>query len=159
MAVAEVAMIIAGAKKAVNFCNAFAEAHGDFSQCIDNIKHFYDCADQIKEAEERTSEGDYFSRNSVEAEALQKLNANYQMQQMESTLRQLIVWNMSEGHYIEFQRDRKRLREARLAAVRRKAHRRKMMIDGVFIFTCVVGTLAFVWSILAWILGFTTEIL
>lgn len=142
MAVAEIGMLIAGARKAVQFCNAVAEANGDFQQCLGKIQQFYNCADAIREAEVRTENGDYFSRNSPEAEALFNLNARAEMQAMEDTLRTLIVWNLSEQHYRDFQRDRKRIRERRLALARRRAARRKMLIDGTFIGLCAIAGIA-----------------
>jgi len=141
MAVAEIGMLIAGARKAVQFCNAVAEANGDFQQCLGKIQQFYNCADAIREAEVRTENGDYFSRNSPEAEALLNLNARAEMQAMEDTLRTLIVWNLSEQHYRDFQRDRKRIRERRLAKARAKAARRKMLIDGTFIGLCAIAAI------------------
>lgn len=136
MAIAEIGMLIAGARKAVQFCNAVAEANGDFQQCVGKIQQFYNCADSIREAEVKAENGDYFSRNSPEAESLQNLNARYQMEQMEAQLRTLIVWNMSEQHYKDMMRDRKRIRERRLAAAKAKAARRKMFIDGTFLAIC-----------------------
>lgn len=136
MAIAEIGMLIAGARKAVQFCNAVAEANGDFQQCVGKIQQFYNCADAIREAEVKAESGDYFSRNSPEAESLQNLNARYQMEQMEAQLRTLIVWNMSEQHYKDMMRDRKRIRERRLAAAKAKAARRKMFIDGSFLAGC-----------------------
>jgi len=139
MAIAEIGMLIAGARKAVQFCNADAEANGDFQQCVGKIRQFYNCADAIREAEVKAENGDYFSRNSPEAESLENLNARYQMEQMEAQLRTLIVWNMSEQHYKDMMRDRKRIRERRLAAAKAKAARRKMLIDGTFIGLCVMS--------------------
>ena len=136
MAIAEIGMLIAGARKAVQFCNAVAGANGDFQQCVGKIQQFYNCADAIREAEVKAESGDYFSRNSPEAESLQNLNARYQMEQMEAQLRTLIVWNMSEQHDKDMMRDRKRIRERRLAAAKAKAARRKMFIDGSFLAGC-----------------------
>lgn len=138
MAVAEIGMLIAGARKAVQFCNAVAEANGDFQQCLGKIQQFYNCADAIREAEVKAESGDYFARNSPEAEALQNLNARAEMQAMEDTLRTLIIWNLSEQHYLDFQRDRKRIRERRLAIAKARAARRKMLIDGTFIGLCAI---------------------
>ena len=138
MAVAEIGMLIAGARKAVQFCNAVAEANGDFQQCLGKIQQFYNCVDGIREAEVRAENGDYFSRNSPEAEALQNLNARWQIEQLEAQIRTLVVWNMSEEHYKSMMRDRKRIRERRLAAARAKAARRKMLIDGTFIGLCAI---------------------
>lgn len=139
MAIAEIGMLIAGARKAVQFCNAVAEANGDFQQCVGKIQQFYNCADAIREAEVKAENGDYFSRNSPEAEALQNLNARAELQAMEDTLRTLIIWNLSEQHYLDYQRDRKRIRERRLAKAKAKAARRKMLIDGTFIGLCVMS--------------------
>jgi len=139
MAIAEIGMLIAGARKAVQFCNAVAEANGDFQQCVGKIQQFYNCADAIREAEVKAENGDYFSRNSPEAEALQNLNARAELQAMEDTLRTLIIWNLSEQHYLDYQRDRKRIREKRLAKAKAKAARRKMLIDGSFIALCVMS--------------------
>jgi len=138
MAVAEIGMLIAGARKAVQFCNAVAEANGDFQQCLGKIQQFYNCADAIREAEVKAESGDYFARNSPEAEALQNLNARYQMEQLEAQIRTLIVWNMSEQHYKDMMRDRKRIRERRLAVAKARAARRKMLIDGTFICLCAI---------------------
>ena len=58
------------------------------------------------------------------------------MEQMESQLRTLIVWNMSEQHYKDMMRDRKRIRERRMALAKARAARPKMMIDGTFVLGC-----------------------
>ena len=147
-------MLIAGARKAVQFCNAVAEANGDFQQCVGKIQQFYNCADSIREAEVKAESGDYFSRNSPEAESLQNLNARYQMEQMEAQLRTLIVWNMSEQHYKDMMRDRKRIREQRLARVQAIAKRRRMMIDGTVILLIVIAAVTTLVVSISFILGF-----
>ncbi len=147
-------MLIAGARKAVQFCNAVAEANGDFQQCVGKIQQFYNCADSIREAEVKAESGDYFSRNSPEAESLQNLNARYQMEQMEAQLRTLIVWNMSEQHYKDMMRDRKRIREQRLARVQAIAKRRRMMIDGTVILLIVTATVTTLVVSISFILSF-----
>ena len=154
MAIAEISMLIAGARKAVQFCNAVAEANGDFQQCVGKIQQFYNCADSIREAEVKAESGDYFSRNSPEAESLQNLNARYQMEQMEAQLRTLIVWNMSEQHYKDMMRDRKRIREQRLARVQAIAKRRRMMIDGTVILLIVTATVTTLVVSISFILSF-----
>jgi hypothetical protein len=70
MAIAEISMAIAGARKAVQFVKAVAEAKGDFDQCIGKIHNFYNFYDTVREAEVKAQNGDYFSRNSPEAIAL-----------------------------------------------------------------------------------------
>jgi len=153
MAIAEIGMLIAGARKAVQFCNAVAEANGDFQQCIGKIQQFYNCADAIREAEVKAEKGDYFSRNSPEAESLQNLNARYQMEQMEAQLRTLIVWNMSEQHYKDMMRDRKRIRKQRLDKAQAIAKRRRMMIDGTAILLIIVVSVTVLVGSISFILG------
>ena len=154
MAIAEIGMLIAGARKAVQFCEAVAEANGDFQQCVGRIQQFYNCVDSIREAEVRAESGDYFSRNSPEAESLQNLNARFQMEQMEAQLRTLIVWNMSEEHYKSMMRDRKRIRERRLQIAKAKAARRKMMIDGTFVMGCALFGFGIIWYAAFLIIGY-----
>ena len=155
MAVAEIGMLIAGARKAVQFCEAVAEANGDFQQCVGKIQTFFNCADAIREAEVKAESGDYFSRNSPEAEALQNLNARYQMEQMENQLRTLIVWNMSEQHYKDMMRDRKRIRERRMALAKARAARRKMMIDGTFVLGCTAFAIGLIVYTAVLIMGYS----
>ena len=99
MAVAEISMAIAGARKAVQFIKAVAEAKGDFDQCIGKIHNFYNFYDTVREAEVKAQNGDYFQRNSPEAQALEEIQAAYQMEQMEEQIRFLIHYNMSPEHF------------------------------------------------------------
>jgi len=141
MAVAEISMAIAGARKAVQFIKAVAEAKGDFDQCIGKIHNFYNFYDTVREAEVKAQNGDYFSRNSPEAIALEEIQAAYQMEQMEEQIRFLIHYNMSPEHFKRMMRRRKEIRAKRLERAKAKAERRRLLIDGLFIFACVVVAL------------------
>jgi len=141
MAVAEISMAIAGARKAVQFIKAVAEAKGDFDQCIGKIHNFYNFYDTVREAEVKAQSGDYFQRNSPEAQALEEIQAAYQMEQMEEQIRFLIHYNMSPEHFKRMMRRRKEIRAKRLERAKAKAERRRLLIDGLFIFACVVVAL------------------
>ena len=141
MAVAEISMAIAGARKAVQFIKAVAEAKGDFDQCIGKIHNFYNFYDTVREAEVKAQNGDYFSRNSPEAIALEEIQAAYQMEQMEEQIRFLIHYNMSPEHFKRMMRRRKEIRAKRLERAKLKAERRRLLIDGLFIFACVIVAL------------------
>jgi len=141
MAVAEISMAIAGARKAVQFVKAVAEAKGDFDQCIGKIHNFYNFYDTVREAEVKAQSGDYFQRNSPEAQALDEIQAAYEMEQMEEQMRLLIWYNMSPEHFKRMMRRRKQIRAERLERAKAKAERRKLLIDGLFIFACVIVAL------------------
>jgi len=138
MAIAEISMAIAGARKAVQFVKAVAEAKGDFDQCIGKIHNFYNFYDTVREAEVKAQNGDYFSRNSPEAIALEEIQAACQMEQMEEQMRFLIHYNMSPEHFKRMMRRRKEIRAQRLQKAKAKAERRKLLVDGLFIFVCVI---------------------
>jgi len=141
MAIAEISMAISGARKAVQFVKAVAEAKGDFDQCIGKIHNFYNFYDTVREAEVKAQNGDYFSRNSPEAQALEEIQAAYQMEQMEEQMRFLIHYNMSPEHFKRMMRRRKEIRAKRLERAKAKAERRRVFIDGLFILICL-GTSA-----------------
>ena len=143
MAVAEISMAIAGARKAVQFIKAVAEAKGNFDQCIGKIHNFYNFYDTVREAEVRAQNGDYFQRNSPETQALEEIQAAYQMEQMEEQIRFLIHYNMSPEHFKRMMRRRKEIRAKRLQRAKEKAARRRLFIDGLFILVCF-GTAAVV---------------
>jgi len=144
MAVAEISMAIAGARKAVQFIKAVAEAKGDFDQCIGKIHNFYNFYDSVREAEVKAQNGDYFQRNRPEAQALEEIQAAYQMEQMEEQIRFLIHYNMSPEHFKRMMRRRKEIRAKRLQRAKEKAARRRLLIDGLFIFACVIAAFSLI---------------
>jgi len=156
MAVAEISMAIAGARKAVQFIKAVAEAKGDFDQCIGKIHNFYNFYDTVREAEVKAQSGDYFQRNSPEAQALEEIQAAYQMEQMEEQIRFLIHYNMSPEHFKRMMRRRKEIRAKRLERAKAKAERRRLLIDGLFIFACVVVALGSIGYAASLIIGART---
>jgi len=156
MAVAEISMAIAGARKAVQFVKAVAEAKGDFDQCIGKIHNFYNFYDTVREAEVKAQSGDYFQRNSPEAQALEEIQAAYQMEQMEEQIRFLIHYNMSPEHFKRMMRRRKEIRAKRLERAKAKAERRRLLIDGLFIFACVVVALGSIGYAASLIIGART---
>jgi len=137
-------MAIAGARKAVQFIKAVAEAKGDFDQCIGKIHNFYNFYDTVREAEVKAQNGDYFQRNSPEAQALEEIQAAYQMEQMEEQIRFLIHYNMSPEHFKRMMRRRKEIRAKRLQRAKEKAARRRLLIDGLFIFACVIAAFSLI---------------
>ena len=137
MALAEIAMIVAGAKKAVNFVEAVAKAGGDIQQYSQKIEQAFNYFDDIKEKQLKATKGDYLSRNSPEAQALSEINAEFEIEQLEEKLRVLIQWNMTPQHYVRMMRKRKKIRAERLAIAKRKAENRRLMIDGLFICFCL----------------------
>jgi cation transport ATPase len=153
MAVAEISMAIAGARKAVQFIKAVAEAKGDFDQCIGKIHNFYNFYDTVREAEVKAQNGDYFQRNSPEAQALEEIQAAYQMEQMEEQMRFLIHYNMSPEHFKRMMRRRKEIRAQRLQKAKAKAERRRLLIDGLFIFACVVAAFSLIGYAASLIIG------
>ena len=153
MAIAEISMAIAGARKAVQFVKAVAEAKGDFDQCIGKIHNFYNFYDTVREAEVKAQNGDYFSRNSPEAQALEEIQAAYQMEQMEEQMRFLIHYNMSPEHFKRMMRRRKEIRAQRLQKAKAKAERRKLLIDGLFIFVCVIAAFSLIGYAASLIIG------
>jgi hypothetical protein len=64
------------------------------------------------------------------------------------------VWNMSEQHYKDMMRDRKRIRERRMALARARAARRKMMIDGTFVLGCALLGFGLIWYTALLIIGY-----
>ena len=137
MALAEIAMILAGAKKAVNFVEAVAKAGGDIQQYSQKIEQAFNYFDDIKEKQLKATKGDYLSRNSPEAQALSEINAEFEIEQLEEKLRVLIQWNMTPQHYVRMMRKRKKIRAERLAKAKKKAQNRRLMIDGLFICFCL----------------------
>lgn len=96
------------------------------------------------EATESVSEADVMNKNapkmsklfagkSVEAQALEIAMARSRMEKMEKELKDLMLWTGNDALYFDMMRERRNIRNARLAAARRKAQNKQLLIDGSII--------------------------
>ena len=115
---------------------------------------FFDAKESIAEASIEHKEGSkvkkLFSGTSVEAQALEITAAKHKTEQLEKELREFLLWTGQEQFYNDMMRERRRIREARMAEARRRAAKQAMIIDGTILGVATIGTFMFV----MWVVNF-----
>lgn len=115
---------------------------------------FFDAKESIAEASIEHKEGSkvkkLFSGTSVEAQALEITAAKHKTEQLEKELREFLLWSGQEQFYKDMMRERRRIREARIAEARRRAANQAMIIDGTILGVATIGTFMFV----MWVVNF-----
>lgn len=130
----EIAMAIKAAHSSVQFITKAVNAGHDVMDLTDRIGAFFDAKEQIQEAEIAAKNPSLAAKllagGSVEAQALQITTAKYKIAQQEKQLREIImIYGGGEKFYADMLRERRNIRERRLTAARKKAERKKMILD------------------------------
>ena len=130
----EIAMAIKAAHSSVQFITKAVNAGHDVMDLTDRIGAFFDAKEQIQEAEIAAKNPSLAAKllagGSVESQALQITAAKYKLQEQEKQLREIIMYHGGgESFYQDMLRNRRIIRERRMQLARKKAERKKMLID------------------------------
>lgn len=129
----EIAVALSIASKAFDFVKAAVDKGHEIQDLTASLSKFWDSKENILEAgieSEYTSIADkLFGGKSVESQAMEIAMARNKAYELEKQLRELFIYS-GKGHvYEDMMKERRKIREARLAAAREKAARRKVLID------------------------------
>lgn len=151
----EIAAALSMANAAFNTIKGAVEKGREIEDVAGYFGRFFDARDAINEATQKSQNQPLvtkmFSGQSVEAQALEVTAARHKINQLESDLRDYLLWSGQANFYEDMMRERRAIRQARAAAARRKAENRKLMIDLATVGTCVLigsGLLIWVFSLL-----------
>lgn len=130
----EIAMAIKAAHSSVQFITKAVNAGHDVMDLTDRIGAFFDAKEQIQEAEIASKNPSLAAKllagGSVESQALQITAAKYKLQEQEKQLREIIMYHGGgESFYQDMLRNRRIIRERRMQLARKKAERKKMLLD------------------------------
>ena len=153
----EVAAAISMASAAFNGLKRAMEAGRDAEDMIDYFGKFFDAKDQITEASMQAKNAPLaskiFSGNSVEAQALQVTAAKHKAAQMEKELREYLLYTGQSAFYEDMLRERRNIRQARMLQAKRKAEKKKFIMDCILVgvasiisVVIVVATITFIVS-------------
>ena len=141
----EIAMAIKAAHSSVQFITKAVNAGHDVMDLTDRIGAFFDAKEQIQEAEIASKNPSLAAKllagGSVESQALQITAAKYKLQEQEKQLREIIMYHGGgEAFYQDMLRNRRIIRERRMQLARKKAERKKMLLDfGLIALLTLVG--------------------
>ena len=151
--IAEITAAVSIASRAFNLVQgAVAKGH-EVNDLMQQIGKFYSAKDTILELETKhantSAVGKLLNGSSVEAEALAIVSAKYRANELEIQRREMImIYGPGEQFYIDMMRERSRIRQARMNAVRAAAERRRFIIDlfgfgfiGAILLFCIVAIL------------------
>lgn len=137
-----------GIKKAVEAGREIEDVAGYFGK-------FFDAKEAISEASQYNSNTPLvkklFTGSSVEAQALEITAAKHKTAQLEKELREFLIYSGQGQFYEDMMRERRNIREARIAKARANALSKKFWIDAFFIsglLAAIVATLIFGVSLL-----------
>ena len=141
----EIAMAIKAAHSSVQFITKAVNAGHDVMDLTDRIGAFFDAKEQIQEAEIASKNPSLTAKlvagGSGESQALQITAAKYKLQEQEKQLREIIMYHGGgESFYQDMLRNRRIIRERRMQLARKKAERKKMLLDfGLIALLTLVG--------------------
>ena len=132
--VTEIALAVKAAHSSVQFITKAVNAGHDVMDLTDRIGAFFDAKEQVQEAEIASKNPSLAAKllagGSVESQALQITTAKYKIAEQEKQLREIImIYGGGEKFYADMMRERRNIRERRLTAARKKAERKKMILD------------------------------
>ena len=128
--IAEITMAVSAAKQAHSFITKSVGAGHSIMDLTDRVAAFYDSRDKVlaAEAANKTKSG-FLGSGSVEAEALKIVAAKKQLADVESQLRELIMFTAGEQFYLDMIRERRAIKDARIKAAKAQAARKQMIIN------------------------------
>ena len=141
----EIARAMKAAHSSVQFITKAVNAGHDVMDLTDRIGAFFDAKEQIQEAEIASKNPSLAAKllagGSVESQALQITAAKYKLQEQEKQLREIIMYHGGgESFYQDMLRNRRIIRERRMQLARKKAERKKMLLDfGLIALLTLVG--------------------
>jgi len=146
----EIAAALSMANAAFNTIKGAVEKGREIEDVAGYFGRFFDARDAINEATQESQNqpivSKMFSGQSVEAQALEVTAARHKINQLESELRDYLLWSGQANFYEDMMRERRAIRQARAADAKRKAENRKLMIDLATVGTCVlIGSGLLIW--------------
>lgn len=140
----EIGLALSIATSAFNGIKKAIDAGRDAQDIASVFGKFFDAKDQITEAGQYSDNQPIvkklFSGSSVEAQALQITAAKHKTMQLEKELREYLIWSGQGAFYEDMMEERRKIRQARLAAAKRKAETKKFWIDVLTVGLALVGT-------------------
>tara|TARA_A200000159_G_C7331001_1_gene342911 strand:+ start:1677 stop:2150 length:474 start_codon:yes stop_codon:yes gene_type:complete len=132
--VTEIALAVKAAHSSVQFITKAVNAGHDVMDLTDRISTFFDAKEKIQEAEIASKNPSLAAKllagGSIESQALQVTTAKYKIAEQEKQLREIImIYGAGEQFYADMLRERRDIRQRRLTAARKKAERKKMILD------------------------------
>jgi len=139
-----------GIKKAVEAGREIEDVAGYFGK-------FFDAKEAISEASLNNENAPIFKKifasKSVEAQALEITTAKHKAAKIEKELREFLIYSGQGQFYEDMMRERRNIREARIAKARESALTKKFWIDAFFIGGLVAAILATLFFIVGLIIG------
>lgn len=138
----EIAAALSMANAAFNTIKGAVEKGREIEDVAGYFGRFFDARDAINEATQKSQNqplvSKMFSGQSVEAQALEVTAARHKINQLESELRDYLLWSGQANFYEDMMRERRAIRQARAADAKRRAENRKLMIDLLTVGTCIL---------------------
>jgi cytochrome c-type biogenesis protein CcmH/NrfG len=143
----EIAAALSMAGSAYNMIKNGIEKGQEVQDLYQGFTRFFDAKEELAEAAIANSKPSMakklFSGSSVEAEALQVTAARHKIAQIEKELRDFLIYSGQMDFYEDMMRERRKIRQRRLAAAQKKAESKKFWTD-VCLATLVCAGLAVV---------------
>jgi hypothetical protein len=129
----EVTVALQLAGSAYNMIKNGVERGREAQDLYEGFTRFFDAKESIAEAaiEARNTSKmkSIFSGKSVEAQALQITEANHRIANIEKELRDFLIYSGQINFYEDMMRERRKIRNARMAAARKKAENKAFWTD------------------------------
>ena len=133
----EIATAVSLATTAFRGVKKMVEAGKEAEDMYGYFMKFFEATESVSEADVMNQNAPKMSKlfagKSVEAQALEIAMARSRMEKMEKELKDLMLWTGNDALYFDMMRERRNIRNARLAAARRKAQNKQLLIDGSMI--------------------------
>jgi hypothetical protein len=153
----EVAAAISMAVSAYNGIKKAVEMGREAEDVVGYFSRFFDAKEAISEASQYNENTPLvkklFTGKSVEAQALEITAAKHKTVQLEKELREFLIYSGQGQFYEDMMRERRNIREARIAKARESALTKKFWIDVFFIGGLVAAILATLFFIVGLIIG------
>lgn len=133
----EIGIAISMAVSAFNGIKKAVEAGREIEDVAGYFGKFFDAKEAIAEASINNDNAPLFKRvfagKSVEAQALEITSAKHKAAKIEKELREFLIYSGQSQFYEDMMRERRNIREARIAKVRANALRKKFWFDTITI--------------------------
>tara|TARA_R110000822_G_scaffold31830_7_gene91885 strand:+ start:2112 stop:2591 length:480 start_codon:yes stop_codon:yes gene_type:complete len=149
---------IALANSAFNMIKKTVEAGRELEDCAGYFGKFFQGVSDVNKAEEEAKNPPLFRKllhaGSVESEAFQVIVYKQKIQQMETDLRELIIWRYGTDAYRDMIQMRRAIKKEREQTVYKQAKRRK----DLFWSSLYVGIISTCIGVLWWMVIFAIEL-
>jgi len=140
----EIAAALSMAGSAFKMLKGAMEQGREVQDMYQQFAQFFDAKEAIAEADQHAKNpsmvGKLFGGNSVEAQALQVTAARHKIKQIEKELHEFLLYTGQAQFYEDMMRERRIIRQRRIAAAEAAARKKAMIIDCV----AIVGFVVFV---------------